>query len=203
MNNADSPWNPTLFAPKPVPASPTATGAQRRSWLLGGLGLAAAVLLAGCSSPPAKRPAPPSGVPTNPAASRPRPSGPYNSARNDVAMVALSLLDTPYAWGGRGPARGFDCSGLVAHVLREGSGLRVQGSAADLGRLSRPIERADLQPGDLVFFNTLGARHSHVGVYVGDGRFVHASNPRTGVRIDALSSNYYAQRFEGAHTLLD
>ena len=54
-----------------------------------------------------------------------------------------------------------------------------------------------------MFFNTLGARHSHVGVYVGDGRFVHASNPRTGVRIDALSSTYYAQRFEGAHTLLD
>jgi cell wall-associated NlpC family hydrolase len=54
-----------------------------------------------------------------------------------------------------------------------------------------------------VFFNTLGARHSHVGVYVGDGRFVHASNPRTGVRIDALSNRYYAQRFEGAHSLLD
>jgi cell wall-associated NlpC family hydrolase len=123
--------------------------------------------------------------------------------RNDVAMAALSLLDTPYAWGGRGPATGFDCSGLVAHVMREGGGLRVKGSAADLGRMSRPIDRSDLQPGDLVFFNTLGARHSHVGVYVGDNRFVHASNPRTGVRIDALSNRYYAQRFEGAYTLLD
>lgn len=152
MNKAGTTWSPTLTAPKrapkPAPAAPAADGAQRRSWLLSGLGLGAAVLLAGCSSPPAKRPVTPSGVPTNPAASRPRPSGPYNSARNDVAMVALSLLDTPYAWGGRGPATGFDCSGLVAHVLREGSGLRVQGSAADLGRLSRPIDRADLQPGD-------------------------------------------------------
>ncbi len=203
MNKANTAWRPTLAAPRLVPAAPTATGAQRRSWLLSGLGLGAAVLLAGCSSPPAKRPAPSSSGPTNPAASRPRPSGPYNSTRNDVALVALSLLDTPYAWGGRGPATGFDCSGLVAHVLLEGSGLRVQGSAADLGRLSRPIDRADLQPGDLVFFNTLGARHSHVGVYVGDGRFVHASNPRTGVRIDALINRYYAQRFEGAHTLLD
>jgi cell wall-associated NlpC family hydrolase len=198
MNNADTAWKPTLAAPKTDLAE---NGTPRRSWLLSGLG--AALLLAGCSSPPARRPAPASGVPTNPAASRPRPSGPYNSARNDVAMVALSLLDTPYAWGGRGPATGFDCSGLVAHVLREGSGLRVQGSAADLGRLSRPIDRDELQPGDLVFFNTLGARHSHVGVYVGDGRFVHASNPRTGVRIDALNNRYYAQRFEGAHTLLD
>lgn len=199
MNNADAALNQTLVALKPTP---TVGDTLRRSWLLSGLGLGAAVLLGGCSSRPARRPAPPS-VPTNPAASRPRPSGPYNSARNDVAMVALSLLDTPYAWGGRGPATGFDCSGLVAHVLREGGGLRVQGSAADLGRMSRPIDRTDLQPGDLVFFNTLGARHSHVGVYVGDGRFVHASNPRTGVRIDALSSHYYAQRFEGAHSLFD
>ncbi len=147
----------------------------RRSCLLSGLG--AALLLVGCSSPPAKRPVPPSGVPTNPAASRQRPPGPYNSVRNDVTMVALSLLDTPYAWGGRGPATGFDCSGLVAHVMREGGGLRVKGSAADLGRLSRPIDRADLQPGDLVFFNTLGARHSHVGVYVGDGRFGACQQP--------------------------
>ncbi len=175
----------------------------RRRWFLSGLGLGAAMLLAGCSSPPARRAAPDSSVPAKPGTSRPRSAGPYNSVRNDVAMVALSLLDTPYAWGGRGPATGFDCSGLVAHVLREGGGLRVQGTAADLGRLSRPIDRTDLQPGDLVFFNTLGARHSHVGVYVGDGRFVHASNPRTRVRIDALSSPYYTQRFEGAHSLLD
>jgi cell wall-associated NlpC family hydrolase len=205
MNFFDKTFYPTLTSPNLAPA---AHGAQRRSWLLTGLGLGAAVLLAGCSSPPAKRPVPPSGVPpsgvpTNPAATRPQPSGPYNSARNDVAMVALSLLNTPYAWGGRGPATGFDCSGLVAHVLREGGGLQVRGTAADLGRMSRPIDRDELQPGDLVFFNTLGARHSHVGVYVGEGRFVHASNPRTGVRIDVLSNRYYAQRFEGAHSLLD
>jgi cell wall-associated NlpC family hydrolase len=123
--------------------------------------------------------------------------------RNDLALVALSLLDTPYAWGGRGPATGFDCSGLVAHVYREGGGIRVQGSSADLGQKSRPVDPASLLPGDLVFFNTLGKRHSHVGVYVGEGRFVHASNPRTGVRVDHLSNRYYAQRFEGAHSLLD
>ena len=200
MNNVHQTFYPTLISPN---LAPTADGAQRRSWRLSGLGLGAAVLLAGCSSPPTKRPMPTGSVPTNPAASRPRPSGPYNSARNDVAMVALSLLDTPYAWGGRGPATGFDCSGLVAHVLREGGGLQVRGTAADLGRMTRPIDRGELKPGDLVFFNTLGARHSHVGVYVGDGRFVHASNPRTGVRIDVLSNRYYAQRFEGAHSLLD
>jgi cell wall-associated NlpC family hydrolase len=181
-----------MTAPDPLKTTQT-LNMRRRNGLLYGLGIGAAVLLTGCSSAPLSRPA----------STSPRPSAPYNSKRNDVAMVALSLLDTPYAWGGRGPATGFDCSGLVAHVLREGAGLRVSGSAADLGRLSRPINRVDLLPGDLVFFNTLGARHSHVGVYVGDGRFVHASNPRTGVRIDMLNKPYYAQRFEGAHSLLD
>jgi cell wall-associated NlpC family hydrolase len=127
----------------------------------------------------------------------------YHPKRNDLALFALSLLDTPYSWGGRGPATGFDCSGLVSHVYREAAGLPVRGSSADLGQKTRPVDRSRIQPGDLVFFNTLGARHSHVGIYVGDGRFVHASNPRTGVRVDQLSNRYYAQRFEGAGTLLD
>lgn len=127
----------------------------------------------------------------------------HTSKRNDVALFAMSLLDTRYAWGGRGPAMGFDCSGLVSHVYQEAAGLKLRGSSADLGKLSRPVDTARLQPGDLVFFNTLGARHSHVGVYVGDGRFVHASNERTGVRIDHLSNRYYAKRFEGGQTLLD
>ncbi len=129
--------------------------------------------------------------------------GPATAVRGDVALFALSLLDTPYARGGRGPATGFDCSGLVSHVFQHAAGLKVRGSAAQIGQMSRPIDRGRLQPGDLVFFNTEGTRHSHVGVYVGDDRFVHASNPRTGVRIDRLSNRYYAQRFEGAQTLLD
>ena len=74
----------------------------------------------------------------------------YHPARNDLALVAMSLLDTRYTSGGRGPATGFDCSGLVAHVYKEGAGLPVNGSAADLGRQSRPIAREQLQPGDLV-----------------------------------------------------
>lgn len=161
--------------------------------------LLAAALLAGCGTVPVPRPAPVS-TPTAPPAPPTRASQPQ---RNDVALYAMGLLDTRYSRGGRGPATGFDCSGLVSHVFREAIGLRVQGSSADLGKKARPVAPDQLLPGDLVFFNTLGARHSHVGVYVGDGRFVHASNPRTGVRIDQLSNRYYAQRFEGAGTLLD
>lgn len=158
------------------------------------------LVLAGCSSTPSV----PKNVPIpSPQSTTSAVESAYPLKRNDVALFALSLLDAPYAWGGRGPATGFDCSGLVAHVYKEAAGMPVRGSSADLGRKSRPVDPARLQPGDLVFFNTLGARHSHVGIYVGDQRFVHASNPRTGVRIDRLSNRYYAQRFEGAGSLLD
>jgi cell wall-associated NlpC family hydrolase len=164
-----------------------------------------AIALAGCASPPGPSPSSPSAAhapfaPAGPPAQT--PSTPYDPKRNDLALFALSLLDTRYASGGKGPATGFDCSGLVSHVYRSAVGITVKGSAADLARQSRPIEREPL-PGDLVFFNTLGPRNSHVGVYVGQGRFVHASNPRTGVRMDRLSNPYYAQRFEGAQSLLD
>jgi cell wall-associated NlpC family hydrolase len=167
-------------------------------WLMG-----LVLLLSGCSTPPTARSnAPhqrtPAGIDSTDA-----PDTAYHPKRNDLALFALSLLDTRYSWGGRGPAVGFDCSGLVSHVYKEAAGLPVRGSAADLGQKARPVDRSRIQPGDLLFFNTLGTRHSHVGIYVGGGRFVHASNPRTGVRVDHLSNRYYAQRFEGAGTLLD
>jgi cell wall-associated NlpC family hydrolase len=160
------------------------------------------VILAGCSSTRQASNLPPNAPRATPPTRMAEPSR-TQSQRNDLALFAMSLLDTRYTWGGRGPATGFDCSGLVSHVYREAVGIPVKGTSAELGRQSRPIDRSQLQPGDLVFFNTLGTRHSHVGVYVGNNKFVHASNPRTGVRMDALSNRYYAQRFEGAQTLLD
>ena len=123
--------------------------------------------------------------------------------RSDIALAAMSLLDVRYKWGGRGPATGFDCSGLVRHVFAEGTGRKVSGNSAQLAAKATPVNSQDLQPGDLVFFNTLGPSFSHVGVYIGSGKFVHASNERTGVRVDKLSNSYYAKRFEGARSLLD
>ena len=168
----------------------SARAATRRQALLALSGVLGATL-AGCASSPSPRSA------------QTIPARPEQPQRNDIALFAMGLLDTRYRWGGRGPATGFDCSGLVSHVFKEAAGVRVQGSSADLAQKARPVSSEQLLPGDLVFFNTLGAPHSHVGVYVGDGRFVHASNPRTGVRIDQLSNRYYAQRFEGAGSLLD
>ena len=153
--------------------------------------LALLLLLTGCASVQAPRPA------------MVEASRPPSPQRNDVVLFAMGLLDTRYSRGGRGPATGFDCSGLVSHVFQEAAGLRVRGTSAELGQKARPVPVDRIQPGDLVFFNTLGPRHSHVGVYVGNGRFVHASNPRTGVRMDHLDNRYYAQRFEGAGALLD
>jgi cell wall-associated NlpC family hydrolase len=171
------------------PLRPTDLSRAFSAWAL----FAGLLVLGACSTTPPRATAP---APRTTAAAA-------NTARNDIALYALSLLDTRYSWGGKGPATGFDCSGLVSHVYKEAAGIKLGGSAVTLGQMSRPIDPELKQPGDLVFFNTLGSRHSHVGVYIGNDRFVHASNPRTGVRVDLLSNRYFAQRFEGVHTLLD
>lgn len=125
---------------------------------------------------------------------------------SELVMSAMNFLGVPYRRGGTSEETGFDCSGFTRHVFENSVGLILPRRAAEQARSPQLIpvqQQAELKPGDLVFFNTLGARHSHVGVYVGEGRFVHASNPRTGVRMDQLSNRYYAQRYEGAGSLLD
>lgn len=175
--------SPAAFNTAPNPA------ALRRA-LLGG----ALALLAGCAAPP---PHPPARRQSAKSDSNP---GDNHATRHDIALFALSLLDMPYASGGRGPATGFDCSGLVSHVYLHAAQIRLNGNAAAMARALRTIDPQALQAGDLVFFNTLGPAFSHVGIFVGDGLFVHASNPRTGVRRDRLSHRYYASRFEAAKT---
>lgn len=123
-------------------------------------------------------------------------------ARGKIASYALTLLDMPYVWGGRDLDTGFDCSGFVAHVYREATGIELRGNAASMAKASRPVNTAEAKTGDLVFFNTKNRPASHVGIYIGDSKFVHASNPRTGVRVDRLDNKYYAERFEGVKTLL-
>ena len=113
----------------------------------------------------------------------------------------MAMLDRNYTFGGKRLHTGFDCSGLVSFVYRESAGLRLSGSSAEMARQTRSIDPAQAMPGDLVFFNTLGASFSHVGIYVGDARFVHAENERTGVKTSSMKSRYWAQRFEGFRTL--
>ena len=118
-------------------------------------------------------------------------------------MFALGLLDTGYRFGGKNPDAGLDCSGMVAYIFDRAAGLRVGGSAADIARQGKPIARDNLRPGDLVFFNTRNAPFSHVGIYIGDERFVHAPSTNGRVRIDQLNARSYAQRFEAARMYFD
>ena len=124
-------------------------------------------------------------------------------AAREVAMYALMLLKTGYQFGGKNPAAGLDCSGLVTYVYREAAGMSLTGNAASLARLGKEVAPDQLRAGDLVFFNTLGRPFSHVSIYLGNGEFIHAPNSRGQVRVDRLTSHYWSQRFEMARTLLE
>ncbi len=111
---------------------------------------------------------------------------------------ALELVGIRYRRGGTSPETGFDCSGYVRHVFQAGLGLYLPHSARAMSKTGEPVAKADLQPGDLVFFNTMRHAFSHVGIYLGDNLFIHA--PRTGgrVRIEDLRESYWVKRFNGA-----
>lgn len=116
---------------------------------------------------------------------------------------ALSLIGTPYRFGGTSPETGVDCSGLVRHVYAETAELRLPHSAAEISQQGEPIPPDQLKPGDLVFFNTMRRPFSHVGIYKGDGEFVHASSTRTGrVQVSDMNKHYWAKRFDGARRIL-
>lgn len=148
--------------------------------------------LAACSSTP---PSPA----VSPAATAVRVPG----LGHEVTLYALGLIDTDYRFGGKNPEAGLDCSGMVSYIFGQAAGLKVSGSAADIARLGRPVSRAGLRPGDLVFFNTRNAPFTHVGIYIGDDRFVHAPSTHGRVRIDQMSARYFAQRFDAARTYFD
>lgn len=122
---------------------------------------------------------------------------------SDVALFALGLIETGYLFGGKNPEAGLDCSGMVSYVYRKAIDMRLAGSAADLARQGRPVPAEQLRPGDLVFFNTRNKSHSHVGIYIGDDRFVHAPGSRGRVRTESLRSGWFAARFEEGRTYFD
>ncbi len=154
--------------------------------------------LAACGSAP-KRP-PPASVPTSGAAHG--SAGVVGHLAQDVLFLALSLVGTPYRYGGNTPQAGFDCSGLIGYVFRQAAALSLPRTTRELQAMrGREVRRDALASGDLVFFGARG-RVNHAGIYVGEGRFVHAPSSGGTVRLDALDGHYWRDSYLGAKRVL-
>lgn len=155
-------------------------------------GLAVVLLLAACSS---QAPLPPSAGSSLP---------PVSAEAEDVLIRAIGLVGTPYRWGGNTPEGGFDCSGLIGYVYRDAAGLQLPRTTREMSALRVPrVPRQQLRSGDLVFFATSGGgRVSHAGIYVGEGRFVHAPSTGGTVRLDSLSNGYWQKSYLDARRVL-
>ncbi|CAL94820.1 C40 family peptidase [Azoarcus olearius] len=127
----------------------------------------------------------------------------YATAAQELINQGMSYLGIRYRFGGSSPESGLDCSGLVQNVFRNALGLDLPRTAREMSNLGDKIGRQELKPGDLVFFNTMRRAFSHVGIYVGDGQFLHAPSRGGGVRVEDMGTSYWAKRFNGARRLLD
>jgi cell wall-associated NlpC family hydrolase len=124
------------------------------------------------------------------------------SGAQDVAIYALGLIGVDYRYGDNSPESGLDCSGLVRYVFQEVTGVTLPRTSKEMSGLGAKVAVADLKPGDLVFFNTRRFRNSHVGIYLGDNRFVHAPTTGAEVEIARLSESYWQKHFNGARRLV-
>ncbi|MGV3720708.1 MAG: C40 family peptidase [Actinomycetota bacterium] len=130
-----------------------------------------------------------------------RQSEPTESSPNeDLIREALRNRGQPYVWGGASRG-GFDCSGFMCYLFARQRNIKLPHSASAQARMGTPVSADNLEAGDLVFFSTYRRGISHVGMYVGDGKFIHAANSRRDVRIDTLKSGYYAKRLKAARRL--
>lgn len=159
------------------------------SWRRGRLvaGLAGLLLLGACATIETPR--------LPPAAPLPPPPTATVTVANNVLIRAIGLVGTPYHWGGNTPASGFDCSGLVDYVFRTEAGLALPRTSREMAAIPAPrVGRSDLRAGDLVFFGRR-RRVDHVGIYVGDGRFVNAPDTGGTVRLDRLDGRYWRDHY--------
>ena len=117
---------------------------------------------------------------------------------SELVVTAMGFLGVPYKRGGNNFETGFDCSGFVRAMYEQTAGLLLPRRAEQQAAATTQIDKADLQPGDLVFFNTLKRAFSHVGIYVGDGKFIHSPKPGAEVRVEDMQKSYWTRRFDGA-----
>lgn len=117
---------------------------------------------------------------------------------SELVVTAMGSLGVPYRRGGNTFDTGFDCSGFVRAMYEQTIGLVLPRRANEQAAVTQAIERKDLQPGDLVFFNTMRQAFSHVGIYVGEGKFIHSPRPGAQVRVENMGVSYWSSRFDGA-----
>ena|SRR5436853_5978272 len=160
----------------------------------------ALLVFAGCATPPVTKVSGPSS--RSKVVLSQRAFDEIASARSrELALHALSHVGVPYRFGGASPESGFDCSGLVQYVYSRGAGLALPRNTQSLSEVGAPVPAEALVPGDLVFFDTLHRPYSHVGIYLGDYRFIHA--PTTGGQVELvdLRERYWQTRYNGARRL--
>ncbi|KVZ11402.1 C40 family peptidase [Burkholderia ubonensis] len=166
------------------------------------LPVAVVSLLAACSSvPPQSASRSPGMKITTPRAFAPPANFPkfvdHSVGQEEISIQAMSLVGVPYRWGGNTPDSGFDCSGLVRYVVGRAADVNLPRTTPDMSSRGMSIDPEQVAPGDLIFFNTTGRPHSHVGIYVGKLRFVNAPSTGGTVRLDYLTNPYWAKRFDG------
>ena len=119
----------------------------------------------------------------------------------DISIAAVGLVGVPYRYGGNNPKGGFDCSGLIAYVYSKSANMKLPRTIQEMSTKGQSVENQAPAPGDLVFFNTTGEKYSHAGIYVGQGRFVHAPSAGGTVRLEYVTTPYWAARFTEARRL--
>lgn len=124
-----------------------------------------------------------------------------SAAAKNVTSYARSLLGIHYRYGGNSPDTGFDCSGFVGHVFRHTLGIKLPRNSYAMSHIGQAISTGDLRMGDLVFFNTQHSKFSHVGIYLGDDRFIHAPSSGGGVRTENMREAYWKRHYDGARRI--
>jgi cell wall-associated NlpC family hydrolase len=123
------------------------------------------------------------------------------SKAGDVVVGALNMIGVRYRWGGNTPDSGLDCSGFVRYVFQDTLGMTLPRRAEEMSRVGEKVTVSDLKPGDLVFFNTMRRSFSHVGIYIGDNKFVHSPSTGSTIRVDDMDDGYWEKRFTGARRI--
>ncbi len=127
----------------------------------------------------------------------------YTNTAQDLILKGLEMVGVSYRRGGTDPDAGLDCSGFVQLVFKDAVGLVLPRTSKEMSEVGARIDRQELKPGDLVFFNTMRRAFSHVGIYLGEGRFLHAPRPGGEVRVEDMGSSYWVKRYNGARRVVD